>query len=224
MKNKFIFNTVASILIISLVYLISTPIFKNLSIEILGPTPEFSGVKLNSKLKDIKSNNNILCSDPGKEILKARDYTVITCEDKSYRANIYGIETSSRNFLFINDELAKIKISSIDYENNESAFLNLIPKVNSGYKKIKLKEQKHIWNIGKGNTLSIEEHVFDHPKKQSASQKLKSTESLSNCKSKDFLDCLTFEDFQEMTMDDGLLKPTQSRFIEFTIETANNPK
>lgn len=123
------------------------------------PAPEFAGLKVNAKLNTL-TRLGFSCSE-FTEIESGKIIKGSACEDNSYRAEVFGINYIGREVIFIDGNLAIIKIKKLDPAINAVSHAvtisNLHNKLDTALKReSRTKDGRAKWDFGAGSTLIVD--------------------------------------------------------------------
>lgn len=127
--------------------------------KLFQPAKEFAGISLRSSVKDVKQIG--LPCEEGTDVMGGKVLKFISCKDKKYKSEVFGVDFQSREVLFVNERLTVIKVYKSKGWSYETEYNKLKEKLDSVYARtsspdidfVRDKKDSEFWNFGNGDIL-----------------------------------------------------------------------
>lgn len=151
--NKKIF--IAAVLIFT-VGVSSAEVTFDKALNFFQPAKEFTGISLNSSIKDVKQLG-FSCKE-STDVINGKVFNFTDCLDEKYRADIFGLSVDSRQIIFVDGKFGAIKTGGFA---QEGFFEVLRKKLDTVYKQTRTSPSekspgKVYWDFGSGAILILE--------------------------------------------------------------------
>lgn len=125
--------------------------------NVMEPTPVFAGLPSDLKVEDARKWPGVKCRE-GQQVFRGKAIQFEECWDSSYSSYIFGHTFRGRGAIFMEGELAALRVESRDGTATSSTFSDITKQLDAGFKRVTLKipeEGLLFWDYGKGTLLVL---------------------------------------------------------------------